>query len=80
MFGLCKYRNALGNPGKGVHRFRIANIAIVDVLLTCLLAYSIHVVFGKYNYLTILYFCFMSGIILHRIFCVKTTIDKFLFG
>ena len=34
MFGLCKYKNALGRPGKGIHSFRIANIAVVDVLLT----------------------------------------------
>ena len=39
MFGLCKYKNALGRPGKGIHSFRIANIAVVDVALTFVLAY-----------------------------------------
>ena len=28
----------------------------------------------------ILVFCFIAGIILHRVFCVKTTIDKLLFS
>jgi len=39
MLDLCKYKNILGDPGKGVHSFRIFNIAIVDVLLTILAAY-----------------------------------------
>ena len=35
----CKYKHALGIPGKGVHSIRIKNIAIVDVLLSILMAY-----------------------------------------
>ena len=80
MFGLCKYKNALGIPGKGIHRFRICNIAVVDVALTFVLAYIIWVLLEKYNYWTILFFCFVASVILHRMFCVKTTVDKFLFA
>ena len=80
MFGLCKYKNALGKPGKGIHRFRIANIAVVDVLLTFVLAYVIRVLLKKYNYWLILYFCFLAAVILHRMFCVKTPVDIFLFS
>jgi hypothetical protein len=80
MFGLCKYKNALGVPGKGIHRFRIGNIAVVDVALTFVLAYIIWVLIGKYNYWVILFFCFLAAVILHRMFCVKTTVDKFLFS
>jgi len=80
MFDLCKYKNALGKPGKSLHRFRIANIAIVDVVLTILLAYVVHNVLEKHNYWIILAICFLLGIFMHRIFCVKTTIDKFLFS
>ena len=39
---LCQYKDALGEVGKGVHSYRIFNIAIVDVLLTILGAYIIH--------------------------------------
>jgi hypothetical protein len=35
---LCKYKDLLGEPGKGVHSYRIFNIAIVDVVLTILVA------------------------------------------
>ena len=38
---LCDYKNILGEPGKGVHKYRIFNIAIVDVILTIIFAYFI---------------------------------------
>ena len=78
MFGLCKYKNALGRPDKGIHSSRIANIAVADVALTILLAYIIWVLTGC-DFWLILAGCFLLGIVLHRMFCVKTTIDKFLF-
>ena len=78
MFGLCRYRNALGKPGKGIHSYRIANIAVADVALTILLAYIIWVL-TECDFWLILAGCFLLGIVLHRMFCVKTTIDKFLF-
>ena len=76
---LCKYKNILGEVNKGPHSYRIFNIAIVDVLLTISGAYGIYRLFPKYNYWYILISLFILGIILHRIFCVKTTIDKLLF-
>lgn len=76
---LCKYRNLLGQVGKGVHSYRIFNIAIFDVLLTFIGAYIIYLLNTKNNYFMILLLVFLSGIILHRVFCVRTTIDKILF-
>ena len=38
---LCKYRDMFGKPNTGIHSIRIGNIAVVDVLLTILLAYAI---------------------------------------
>ena len=76
----CKYKNALGYVGKGVHSYRIFNIAVVDALLTIALAAIIHFFFKKYKFRHILVFLFILGIILHRLFCVRTTVDKFLFG
>ena len=76
---LCKYKNILGEPGKGAHKYRIFNIAIVDVLLTIITAFIIHLFNPNFNFLIILSILFIIGIILHRIFCVRTTIDKLLF-
>ena len=75
---LCKYKDALGIPGEGVHSIRVLNIAIVDVFLTILVAFLIWLVLRK-NFWIILLVFFLLGIILHRIFCVRTTIDKLIF-
>ena len=81
MFGLQKYRNIFGKPGKGVHRFRICNIAIVDVLLTFVLAKIIQVtLFPLISYSIVLLCTFILGIFMHILFGVKTPITKFLFG
>ena len=77
---LCQYKDILGKPGQGVHSYRIFNIAYVDVLFTIICAYIIYLFFPKINYFVILILLFILGIILHKIFCVRTTIDKYLFG
>ena len=76
---LCQYRDIFGKVGQGVHSYRIFNIAIVDVLLTVLLAYILHWFMPYYKFMYILASLFLLGIIMHRIFCVRTTIDKLLF-
>ena len=77
--GLCKYKNALGVPGQGVHSYRIFNIAIVDVIMTIIGAYIISLMFRiSFLYTTIA--LFILGIVSHRLFCVKTTVNNFLFG
>ncbi len=81
MFHFCKHKDIFGKPGKGVHKYRIMNIAIVDVLATILLAKAIqYYIIPTYDIWLILLVCFIAGIIFHRVFCVKTTIDKLLFG
>ena len=75
---LCKYKDALGIPGKGIHSYRIFNIAIADVIMTIIGAYILSLIF-KTPFLYTLIALFILGIILHRIFCVRTTIDKLLF-
>jgi hypothetical protein len=37
-------------------------------------------VFPKTHFLIILALFFLAGIILHKLFCVRTTIDSLLFG
>ena len=77
---LCRYKNILGKPGEGVHSYRIFNIAVVDVLLTVLLALIIYFFFPKISLVYILVFLFLLGIVSHHIFCVRTTVDKAIFG
>lgn len=81
MWYFCKYKDILGKPKKGLHSYRVFNIAVFDVLLTFLLAKFIqYYIMKETEFGIILVFCFIFGIILHRVFCVKTTIDKLLFS
>lgn len=78
MLNLCEHRDMFAKPNTGPHQYRIFNIAIVDVVLTILLAYVISWCFN-YPFLPTLGISFFIGIIAHRLFCVRTTVDKFLF-
>ncbi len=76
---LCQYKDIFGKPGEGVHSYRIANVAVVDVLFTVIGAYLIAKLF-KLKFLKTLIVLFILGIIAHKVFCVKTTVDKAIFG
>jgi len=72
--------NIFGEPDTGIHSYRIFNIAYLDIIVTMIAAYGIHVTFYPgTKYSTVLFYLFVSGIILHRIFGVRTTVDKFIF-
>ena len=79
---LCKYSKILGEPRKGVHKYRLCNIAIVDVLLTIALAAILDYVFADYGigYWKLLLGLFLLAIFLHWLFCVKTTVNNLIFG
>jgi hypothetical protein len=76
---LCEYRNMFGRVAEGVHSYRIFNIAIVDVLLTVLGAYLLHRLFSvSFGWMVVA--LFLLGIVMHRLFCVRTTVDRVLFS
>jgi hypothetical protein len=75
----CKYKDIFGKVGEGPHSYRLFDIAVVDVTLTILGAFIIYLFFPQYKFLYILIILFIFGIIIHRLFCVRTTVDKFLF-
>jgi hypothetical protein len=74
----CKYKDIFGIPKKGVHRYRLFGLAIVDVVFTILGAFLFSYLF-RFPFWYCLGFLFLSGIVLHRLFCVRTTIDTLLF-
>ena len=81
MWYFCKYKDILGKPKTGLHSYRVFDIAVVDFLLTILLAKFFEFYMMKeIPFWKILIITFILGIIVHRIFCVKTTIDKLLFS
>jgi Na+/melibiose symporter-like transporter len=76
---LCKYKNALGVPGKGIHSYRLFGVAIADVIMTIIGALLISFFFKTKFVYTLVVVVFVLGIVLHRLFCVRTTLDKILF-
>jgi hypothetical protein len=75
----CKYKDIFGKPSEGVHSIRLFDLAVIDVIMVIIgglfIAYYFN--YNKYKVIGIL---FLIGIISHRLFCVRTTIDKLLFN
>jgi|688.fasta_scaffold1010800_1 hypothetical protein len=75
---LCKYRDVLGKPKQGFHK-HFLGVAIGDLVGTILVCVLIWKIFHV-NFWLVLLIALLLGIILHRIFCVNTTINKSIFG
>ena len=58
--------------------FRIGGIRVIDVVVTIISAAILSYVFKVPFYIT-LPVLFILGVILHRVFGIRTTIDKWLF-
>ena len=76
---LCKYKDIIGKPGEGAHAYRFLGISIVDVLTVLLAAFLISWIYKISLFYTIIPL-FFSGIIVHRMFCVHTAMDRLLFA
>ena len=75
---LSKYSNAFGPPNKGIHSHRVLDIAIFDVIITVAAAGGISH-FYKKSFIRTNLLMFGLGIVSHRLFHVRTTVDKILF-
>jgi hypothetical protein len=75
---LCPYKYLFGKPNESVHKYRILDVAIVDLSMTIAASYLIAQYYNK-DFKIILVILILLGIISHRLFCVRTTVDKLLF-
>jgi hypothetical protein len=79
MFKLCEYKDLFGEPKTGIHKYRIFDYAILDILVTIFLMLLISYTFKlSIIYSTIITIGLM--IITHRLFCVRTKTDILLFS
>lgn len=74
-----EYKEIFGKENEGVHSYRLFDFAIIDVLFTIIGAFFLSYLF-KINYFIILFILFILAILLHRLFCVNTTLNKLIFG
>jgi cytochrome b subunit of formate dehydrogenase len=77
-FGLCKYKHIFGEPNAGIRKYRIFDIAIFDTVVVIVSGILISY-FTGYKLWKTLAVLFISGIIVHRLFCVTTGVDRLLF-
>lgn len=75
---LCKYKDLFGKPYEGLRKYRIVGIAIMDTVVVLLIGILFSFMTGA-PLLPTLAVLFISGIIAHRLFCVRTGIDQILF-
>jgi len=75
----CEYKDIFGKPGEGMHSYRLYGVAVIDVIATIIGA-AVASYYSSYRFFPILAFLFVIGIVLHKLFCVKTTVNKWLFN
>lgn len=78
MNSLCQRKDMFGAPRTGAHAYRLFDLALVDVLGTVAIGWALAKLAGWSPWKTI-GICFLLGIVFHRLFCVRTTIDTLLF-
>ncbi len=74
---LCKFRHIFGKENEGIHSIRFMNVAIVDFIGTIIIAYFLSLSFHL-NFLHTLFVVFIVSILIHKLFCVRTTFTKFI--
>jgi hypothetical protein len=75
---LCKYKDIFGKVGEGPHSIRLFNIAVVDVIGTLILTYFLNKYLMK-NFILSFLILMIFSILIHRLFCVKTTLTNIFF-
>jgi hypothetical protein len=78
MFGLCRFKDLFGKPNTGIRKYRIFNIAIMDTVIVIIFGILISEA-TKISLGWTLGGLFILGIIVHRMFCVRTGVDRMLF-
>jgi hypothetical protein len=69
--------NLIGVPGEGIHSYRIFNVAYMDVIVVLLAAILIAWAMN-WSYIKTIVGIFILGIVVHKVLCVGTTVDKAL--
>jgi len=72
-----QFKNALGKVNEGVHQYKVLNTAIVDYLLTLLGAFTL-TYFSKIPLVLTTVGLFITGMVLHLLFGVKTDAMQYL--
>lgn len=75
----CKYRDALGVPEKGFHESRLFGLAANDLIGTLIFITGFSYISG-YSLMSVFIIVLILTVLVHRIFCVNTALNKKIFG
>ena len=71
----CPFKDIFGKPREGPHSYRIFDVAVVDTVLTILLALVLQkIFFQNFSFLKVFAWTFIVGELMHWYFCVDTKI------
>jgi hypothetical protein len=73
----AKYKDAFGEPSKGIHAYRLFNVAVVDVVLTAVAAYGAAAWF-RCSFAYTLVCLLVIGEVFHVLFGVDTTVVRWM--
>ncbi len=77
---LCKYKNILGEPNKGWRaKYRFLDISYIDAIVVIIIGFVISKA-TNYPLSYTLVALFLLGILVHKLFCVRTRVDRWIFG
>jgi len=75
----CPYRDIFGKVREGPHSYRIFDVAVVDSVLTILLALFLQkIFFQNFSFLKVLAVTFIVGEVMHWYFCVDSKVIQIL--
>lgn len=77
MKSLCPFKNIFGEPGVGIRTFRIFDISIFDLGFVLAFAAIISIM-NNWNFVKVSLLLIVLGVIFHKLFCVKTGLNKML--
>jgi len=76
----CKYADSLGIPGKGAHKLRLGGVAIIDLVLTLILALGLSYIPGSPPLTIWIIILLLFSMSLHALFCTKTSVNHWLYN
>lgn len=65
---------AFSTPREGIHAFRVFDIAIIDVILTILVAFAI----SRQHFIAVFIILVVISVIVHTVLGIKTQTNKWL--
>jgi hypothetical protein len=75
----CPFKDIFGKVREGPHSYRIFDVAVVDSVLTILLALVLQkLFFQNFSFLKVLAVTFIVGELMHWYFCVDSKVIQIL--